>query len=176
MQFLLRTGGAGDEKALSLIGQATILETYAGLAEGADLYAYLTQEFNADRVASTLREDRVQTWFVEIIPGNCVVGYALVLSHDDGSAFSTSELQRLYVLYRFHGLGLGGMLMDAVLEHARENDTERLTLRVNSQNKHAIDFYRRHGFTVVSEEPFRAGERDYGVLVMQRNLHENEAE
>jgi len=33
--------------------------------------------------------------------------------------------------------------------------------------QNAIDFYSRIGFRVVGEKPFRAGERDYTVLVMR---------
>ena len=168
MQFLLRSCGRGDENALSLIGQATILETYAGLAEGEDLYAYVREEFSVGKVTEILNDELVKAWVVEVDPGKCVVGYALVLSQNKDRPFSTSELQRLYVLHRFHGLGLGTLLMDAVLEHARANKTTMLALRANSQNSHAIDFYKRYEFKVVSEEPFRAGERDYSVLVMQR--------
>lgn len=57
--------------------------------------------------------------------------------------------------------------MNEVLEYARANGTRTMTLRVNSQNESAIAFYARYGFAVVSEEPFRAGERDYRVFVMQ---------
>ena len=59
------------------------------------------------------------------------------------------------------------MLMNEVLAHARANRTRIMTLRVHSQDDSAIRFYERHGFKVVSEEPFLAGERAYRVLVMQ---------
>jgi diamine N-acetyltransferase len=95
------------------------------------------------------------------------VGYALV--HPAKSA-SELELHRLYIFYRFHGLGLGKRLMEAILQHAREQEFEWLTLRVHELNEAAIAFYERYGFKTVGSEPFHAGERDYRVLVMQKSL------
>jgi ribosomal protein S18 acetylase RimI-like enzyme len=170
VEFNLRLCAPGDETAVSLIGQATILETYAGVAEGADLYVYASKELSVEEFRRLLSSDRSRIWVVETGVGNCAVGYALARSTEEGELFSMSELTRLYVLYRFHGLGLGTMLMNEVLAHASANRTRVMTLRVHSQNDRAIRFYERYGFKVISEEPLRAGERDYRVLVMQLAL------
>jgi diamine N-acetyltransferase len=170
VEFVVRLCVPGDETAVSLIGQATILETYAGVAEGADLYVYASKELSVEEFRSLLSSDRARIWVLETGVGNCAVGYALTLSTEEGEPFTMTELKRLYILYRFHGLGLGRMLMNEVLAHARASRTRIMTLRVHSQNDSAIRFYERHGFKVVSEEPFRAGERDYRVLVMQLTL------
>jgi hypothetical protein len=42
MNFSTRVCGPGDEQALSLVGQGTILETYAGITDGDDLIKYVT--------------------------------------------------------------------------------------------------------------------------------------
>jgi ribosomal protein S18 acetylase RimI-like enzyme len=156
--------------AVSLIGQATILETYAGIAEGSDLYAYVTTALSVESVRTLLASERAMSWVVEAEVGACAVGYALLLSDEGAQPFSTAELERFYLLYRFHGLGLGKRLMTEVLAYARARQTKLVSLRVNSQNASAIAFYKHWGFETVSEEPFRAGERDYHVLVMQLAL------
>jgi diamine N-acetyltransferase len=170
MDFRLRLCGPGDEAALSLIGQATILETYAGIAEGSDLYAYVMKDLGVESFTELLRCERSCTWVVETAVGTCAVGYALLLPGEGAEPFSTTELERFYLLYRFHGLGLGKRLMDEVLGYARAKRTRLISLRVNSQNARAIAFYERYGFETVAEEPFRAGERDYHVLVMHLAL------
>src|SRR5579863_8300340 len=170
MDFRLRRCGPGDESAISLIGQATILETYAGIAEGSDLYAYVTKGLSVESFRALLESDRACTWVVETAVGNCAVGYALLLAGEGAEPFASAELERLYLLYRFHGLGLGKRLMDEALSFARSKNAKVMSLRVNSLNAHAIAFYERYGFKTVSEEPFRAGERDYCVLVMRLAL------
>jgi ribosomal protein S18 acetylase RimI-like enzyme len=167
VEFVLRICGPGDEQALSLISQATVLETYAGLSDGADIYAHASAELGVESFRELLSCDRARIWALETKVGNCVVGYALALSAEEGEPFSMTELKRLYLLYRFHGLGLGKRLMNEVLAHSRERRTRLMTLRVLWQNARAIAFYEHNGFKIVSEEPFRAGKRDYRVLVMQ---------
>jgi hypothetical protein len=48
MEFSTRLCKPGDEQALSLVGQATILETYAGLSDGDDLIKYAAAEMTTD--------------------------------------------------------------------------------------------------------------------------------
>lgn len=171
MDFSLRRCGPGDEPGLSVLGQATILETYAGIAEGSDLYAYVTKSLSAEQFRDLLASDRACAWVAETAVGSCAVGYALLLSGEGEEPFGATELERLYVLYRFHGLGLGKRLMDEAIAFARAKNSSVMTLRVNSMNAHAIAFYERYGFKTVSEEPFRAGERDYHVFVMRLQLN-----
>jgi diamine N-acetyltransferase len=170
MEFDLRLCGLGDELALSLVAQATILETYAGLADGADLYTYVTGELDARHFHTWLTSDRARIWAVEARTGKCIAGYALIFSDESGEPFKTAELKRLYVLYRFHGSGLGKRLMDAVLEYGRACGTQSLMLRVNTYNERALRFYERYGFERIGEEAFIAGERNYPVFVMRRGV------
>jgi ribosomal protein S18 acetylase RimI-like enzyme len=170
VEFDLRLCGLGDETALSLVSQATILETYTGVAEGADLYEYVGKEFGVEVFRGLLSSERARIWALETRVGMSMVGYALALSAEEGEPFSMTELKRFYLLYRFHGLGLGKKLMDEVLAHAHASRTRTMTLRVHSQNETAIRLYEQYSFKVIAEEPFRAGGRDHRVLVMQLDL------
>jgi len=167
MEFTLRRCGLGDENALSLIARATILETYPGLSNGEDIYLYVTHELGPDEFREHLAREDAAVWALETEPGKAMVGYALV--HPAESA-SELELHRLYIFYRFHGLGLGKRLMEAILLYAREQRFDLLTLRVHELNEASIAFYERCGFKTVDAEAFHAGETDYRVLVMQRKV------
>ena len=105
MEFATRLCGPGDEKALSLVAQATILETYAGIADGDDLSTCATAELSAADFSRILASDRMRAWIAETIAGKCAVGYAIAVSDEDTNSFSSFELKRLYVFYRFHGTG-----------------------------------------------------------------------
>jgi ribosomal protein S18 acetylase RimI-like enzyme len=166
LEFRVRRCDADDATAISLLCQATILETYAGIAEGSDLYAYITKDLGTDTFRELLASERACTWVVETEIGKCAIGYAMVLSGEGDHPFSTIVLERLYLLYRFHGLRLGKRLLEEALAFARTRRSGLMSLKVNAQNTQAIGFYKRFGFVTVSEEPFRAGERDYRTLVM----------
>ena len=77
MEFATRLCRPGDEKALSLVAQATILETYAGIADGDDLTTYVTAQLSAADFRRILASDRMRAWIAETTAGKCAVGYAL---------------------------------------------------------------------------------------------------
>ena len=170
MDFTLRACVPGDETALALVARGTILETYAGVGEAADVYVYVDDQLTVQHFAGLLADRSAKLWIEEAQPGGIAVGYALVRSEDAVVPFATSELKRLYVFSRFHGAGLGARLLDVALEHAREAGTNTMFLRVHEANDKAKAFYLRYGFMVTGEEPFRAGGRDYRVFRMERTI------
>lgn len=169
MEFTVRVCEPGDEAVVSLIGQATTLETYAGVTEGSDLIEFVREELSVEAFREILADVGARVWVAETSIGRCVVGYAVARS-EDSEPFVTMELKRLYLLYRFRGLGLGKRLMGEVLAFAREKKARAIRLQVQLENVDAIGFYDRYGFEVVGEELFRAGTGEYRVLAMRLRL------
>jgi len=167
LEFIIRQCQIGDETALSLLGKTTFLESYAGTAEAADILAYIETEHSAESYRTWLQSDIAKIWVAETLVGRSAIGYAVALTSQNNGFCVEMEIKRFYVLYRFHRNGLGHSLMNEVLATARKNRIAGLFLKVEKANQNAIDFYSRIGFRVVGEKPFRAGERDYAVLVMR---------
>lgn len=170
MQFVIRPCRPGDERALSHVAQATILETYAGITDGPDLLAYVDAELTVDDFAHMLTDDRIRSWIAETSPGNCPVGYALAVSDEGSTPFSSFELKRLYLFYRFHGYGLGRKLMQEVLSFANRRHSEKIWLQVHEANEHAIAFYKHYGFIQTGADLFPAGKNSYPVLTLALTL------
>jgi diamine N-acetyltransferase len=93
-------------------------------------------------------------WVAETSVGRSAIGYAVGLASHLGLD-AEMEIKRLYLLYRFHRNGLGQLLMNEILEAARQNRVATLFLEVHENNQNSIDFYSRNGFCVVCEERFR---------------------
>ncbi len=170
MKFWTRVCGPGDEQALSLVGQGTILETYAGITDGDDLIKYVTAEMSATAFSQTLASDGCRAWIAETSVGKCAVGYAVAVSDENAKLFSSFELKRLYIFYRFHGTGLGKRLMQDVLSFAKEMKSEKMWLQVHEANQHAIEFYKRYGFVQTGTDLYRAGKGSYQVLRLELTL------
>ncbi|MDI5950415.1 GNAT family N-acetyltransferase [Flavobacterium yafengii] len=62
-----------------------------------------------------------------------------------------TRLHKIYLLPEAQGKGAGKLLIDAVENLAKENQSTTISLNVNKFNK-AISFYKKTGFEVVSEE------------------------
>lgn len=79
---------------------------------------------------------------------------------DQGRAIGTGRLLpdghigRMAVLREHRGRGVGGQILAALLERARERGMTRVVL--NAQT-HAMPFYARHGFVAFGDEFAEAG-------------------
>jgi ribosomal protein S18 acetylase RimI-like enzyme len=62
-----------------------------------------------------------------------------------------TRLHKIYLLPEAQGKGAGKLLIDAVENLAKENQSTTISLNVNKFNK-AISFYKKTGFEVLSEE------------------------
>ena len=66
MTHRLRAGRPGDESALALVGQATFLETFAGILDGRDVVAHCQREHAPARYAEWLGRPTAATWLAEL--------------------------------------------------------------------------------------------------------------
>ena len=72
MEFATRLCRPGEEHALSLIAQATILETYAGITDGEDLIKYVTAELSVADFRRMLASNRIRAWIAETSARKCI--------------------------------------------------------------------------------------------------------
>jgi ribosomal protein S18 acetylase RimI-like enzyme len=170
MKFATRLCRPGDERVLSLVAQATILETYAGITKGSDLVTYVNAELSPEHFSRMLSDDGIRLWIAETDSGKCPIGYAVAVADKGAKSFSSFELKRLYLFYRFHGTGIGKKLMQDVLSFAEQMKSESCWLQVHEANTHAIEFYQRCGFVQTGSDLFRAGEGSYRVLTLRLTL------
>lgn len=82
MEFKVRRCGPGDESALSAVGKATFLETYAGTAEGSDLLAYMETDHSVEHYQQWLAKHSAHIWVVETAIGGSAIGYLVALDLD----------------------------------------------------------------------------------------------
>lgn len=171
-QISLRPCTHGDEAALALVGQATFLETFAGLLDGRDIIAHCARAHAADLYRSWLADPAHALWLAESHPGGAPVGYMVVappqLPLPDTAA--DLELKRIYLLGKFQGGGLGKRLATTAIDHATQAGARRLLLGVYAHNSQAIGFYRHLGFSQVGSRKFNVGGKEYDDAIMGMSL------
>ena len=87
-------------------------------------------------------------------------------------AAGTAKLHRLYVRPAAQGRGIGGRLLDHVIDDLRRLPAiAAISLEVEPRNTGAIDFYRRHGFMDNGRTGDCGGSGDrIQALILQRSL------
>ncbi|HVZ99553.1 MAG TPA: GNAT family N-acetyltransferase [Caulobacterales bacterium] len=170
MDCTIRRCAPVDAPALALVAQATMLETFAGAIEGADLIANVLGARDAASFDTWFAEPDARLWLAEL--RGAPVGYAGLSAPDLPQETSEAdiELKRIYLLSRFQGGGVAAQLMDAALSEARAMGKARVLLGVKADNARAIAFYAKHGFAPIGARRFLVGANYYDDVVMARAL------
>lgn len=158
----------GDENALSFVGKAAFMETYAGTFSDADILSHCVIHDSPDTYRELLENPRVCTWIAETETCQAPVGYLVVAPPSlpyAGEHAGDLEILRLYLLRSFQGRGLGRNLLAKAVLYARQHGFTELLLGDCGNNLRAVRFYRRSGFRSVGEYRCRAGQHDYRDLV-----------
>lgn len=128
---------------------------------------YMLATFYSDEA---LRENLVHKnhHFIMAVEGGNALGFASYEHHYSGR--NTTHLHKIYVLPEAQGKGVGKLLIEAVINTAKENHSDALSLNVNRCNK-AVTFYEKTGFEIVAEVNI---ELEHGYLmedyVMERKI------
>lgn len=172
MDVNIRSCGPGDAGALSLVGQATFLETYAEVLPRADILSHCAHEHGPSRYAAWLALPDHQLWIAELAETGVGVGYAVLCPPDlpVSPRPGDLELRRIYLLSKYQGAGAGARLMATVITAAITCGAGRLLLGVYGDNRPAIEFYTRQGFTQAGVRKFVVGANTYDDLVLARTL------
>ncbi len=163
----------GDEEALALIGQATFLETFAGLLSGADIIAHCRNQHSAGNYRTWLGDKQYALWLAHVSPGAAPVGFLMVSPPDLPLTDTTEdlELKRIYLLSKFQGGGLGKRLVSTAIDYAKTTSAKRLLLGVYAENKNAIGFYQHMGFEQLGTRKFNVGGVSYDDNILGKRLN-----
>ncbi len=116
---------------------------YPGIISNGQIEYMLAQRYKPGLVKQLIA--RGDLWLAAQA-GDELVGFAHGHPLQDGDY----KLDKLYVHPDWQRHGIGGKLIAEVARRARDHACTRLLLRVNRQNRPAIDAYLKHGFTVAT--------------------------
>ncbi len=80
------------------------------------------------------------------------------------------EAAKMAVSARYRGRGIGHLLMDAIIDKAKESGAQALYLRTNAALKAANHLYRKFGFRKIRQHPFRDDDYARSTYVMKLDL------
>jgi phosphinothricin acetyltransferase len=104
--------------------------------------------------------------------GDEVVGFGALTPYRPKPSYARTVEDSVYVKAGWRGKGVGGLLLDALVEHARERGHHSMIARIIADNEASRRLHERHGFVRVGCETqvaFKLG-RWLDVLTLQRML------
>lgn len=155
----VRNADKSDVRLLSALAAATFYEAYFEQDAANDLANYIAESFSPAAIADEIADEN-STFLIAEMSGKAV-GYVKLRenSHADCVAEkNVLEIQRIYLLEKLKGKGIGRFLIENCIEFAKDRKFSALWLGVWSENSQAQQFYRKMNFEHVGEVKFRYGD------------------
>lgn len=163
----------GDIDQLQEIGRQTFSETFSAVNTEENMRKYLDDSFSVEKLSTELKNKNSEFYFATI--GHRVVGYMKLNYGTAQTEFQDDkavEIERIYVLKEFHGEKVGQQLYDWAMQISGEKKAHYVWLGVWENNKRAIGFYKKNGFTEFDKHIFKLGDDVQTDLLMKRMLRD----
>lgn len=162
MATSIRRATVSDVNILAALGTTTCYEAYFELDPSQDLADYCARIYSPENVQTEFNDPNSTYLIAEI--NDRAVGFVKLRENKpvecvDGE--NAIELQRIYVLERVKGSGVGKALLDSSISIGRERGYMQLWLGVWDQNLPAQRFYERIGMKRVGNTVFNDGKNDF---------------
>ena len=170
----IRKVSISDIEQLQEISRQTFFETFAESNTEENMRKYLDESLSIDKLTTELNDRNSEFYF--FTQEDNVIGYLKLNSgdsqteHTEGSAL---EIERIYVLRKFHGKNIGQKLYEKAIEVATEKQVDYVWLGVWEKNKRALSFYRKNGFVAFDKHIFKLGNDVQTDIMMKRQLNKN---
>jgi ribosomal protein S18 acetylase RimI-like enzyme len=165
-----RTATPADAPALAAMGRRCFEETFGPAFPPDDMAQHLDAHFGPDALFAEYLDPALRIRMAEedgeIAAYLKLAPMSLPAAHEPGAL----EVKQLYVLAPWQGAGVAASLMDWAAATGRTEGAPAIYLCVWERGDRAIAFYRKQGFEIVGEAPFRLGSRIYHDPIMRLAL------
>jgi ribosomal protein S18 acetylase RimI-like enzyme len=140
MDYIIRNAVDKDAADLGYVHYCSWIQTYTGLIN----QAYLNRLSIAKSIAM-YQKTACQNHIVLEVEGE-IVGFVAINKTRDLDLNDYGEIQALYLLKKYQGLGYGKKLLEAGLTELKNRGFNDISLWVLDTNTKAISFYQKQGF------------------------------
>ena len=155
MNLFIRQADISDVQIICALGVTTFYEAYFEQDGSHDLANYVLENFSQAQIEDELN-NQDSTFFIAELNGKAV-GYAKLRENSKVDCLKSDdaiELQRIYILEKAKGKGVGDGLMKRCFTEARAKGCKKIWLGVWERNLAAQKFYEKLGFVKVGELQF----------------------
>ncbi len=171
----IRRATPADAEILSNLATRTFFATYSATNNADDVAAYLAKTYSPALQLAEITSHEIITL---IVLTDEPIAFAQLLCSSAPycvSSPSSVELWRFYVDHAWHGQGIAGQLMRAILDEAEAIGKQSVWLGVWEHNPKAIAFYRKWSFVDVGSQTFHLGADVQTDRVMLREAQQSDS-
>ena len=158
------------------VARQSFIDAFEKASEPESFKLYVETAFLPDVLRGELLDEKIAIYFIKTRDGD-TAGY-VKLRWDRSEEFFTNEkaleLQRIYLLEKYWGKGLGKILLDYCEKYGLEHDFTWIWLVVWSENYGAIRFYEREGWAKFAFKDFQFGNEIHHDPVLRKYLGNGE--
>lgn len=147
---------------LTALAKTTFLQSHGHCACASEVAAYVNENFTEENFRQELSDPH--NLYFSAYHENILIGYSKIICDSPFKSVTdphSCKMERLYVLDKMHGKGIGKELFDFNIALARKNKQSNVWLFVWVENKRAIRFYEKQDFVIVGEHDFRISDQHY---------------
>lgn len=162
-----------DIELLRKLSIDTFIETFSAFNSEQNMDEYIDIAFATEKLEGELKDPASTFYFIYFETE--LAGY---LKLNQGSSQtelkekSSLEIERIYVLDKFQGKGVGQSLFEKAFEVAKINHIKYVWLGVWEENKKAIHFYEKNGFIPFDTHVFMLGDDKQTDIMMRKFIIE----
>lgn len=104
--------------------------------------------------------------------GTTIVGFAFLRNFLPYDNFKHTGVLTYFIDYKYTDKGLGTLLLNKLIEYAKENEISILLVNLSSLNQQSLNFHIKHGFYECGrfKNIARKFNKEFDIIWMQKNL------
>ena len=168
----IRPANISDLATIQKLGCETYADHFSSLWSPEGLRDFLAQDFSTEALELTLRHPNQHQWLIVYDSSELPIGLSKTNWSQPNPISSAlgAELQKIYLLKSFSGIGAGTELLKTIINNATLRGESSIWLDVLKTNTKAQEFYLRSGFNQIGEIPFNTDLKEVGMIVMACDL------
>lgn len=167
----IREASIAELETLQQISKSTFTETFSVHNTEENMSNYLHNNLSLEKLGEEMKNPKSSFYFAQT-KGE-VIGYLKLnvgAAQNEWKEETGIEIERIYVLKKYHGHRIGQLLFEKAISIARSMEMQYVWLGVWEKNERAIAFYTKNGFKVVDEHLFKLGDDVQNDYLMKLTL------
>jgi GNAT superfamily N-acetyltransferase len=158
-------------KALHYISHKTFVDAFAHLNNPADLEIFLSDHLTEESLGEEMRNPESEFYFAEI-ESEPIAYFKLNTGNAQTELREAEglEIERIYVLQGHQGKKIGELLINEIINIAKQRNKTYIWLGAWEINLRGISFYQKNGFVIFDKHQFKVGNDVQTDIMMKLEL------